>query len=85
LAKFSSTIKYLWSASGNNWRLPTTSYADWPRVYNKTGWVIYENFTGIPINGIITISIGGTGSFNLIGNPYPSALDADKFYFIIVK
>jgi hypothetical protein len=39
-------------------------------------WVIYENFTGIPINGIITISIGGTGSFNLIGNPYPSALDA---------
>jgi hypothetical protein len=41
-----------------------------------------QNFTGIPINGIITISIGGTGSFNL-GNPYPSALDADKFYFII--
>jgi hypothetical protein len=45
----------------------------------------FTNFTGIPINGIITISIGGTGSFNLIGNPYPSALDADKFYFIIVK
>jgi hypothetical protein len=29
---------------------------------------------------IITITIGVTDSFNLIGNPYPSALDADKFY-----
>jgi hypothetical protein len=33
-----------------------------------------KTFTGIPNNGSITISIGGTGSFNLIGNPYPSAL-----------
>jgi hypothetical protein len=33
---------------------------------------------GILIMGI-TISIGGTGSFNLIGNPYPSALDASQF------
>jgi hypothetical protein len=41
--------------------------------------VILRNFTGIPNNGIITISIGGTGSFNLIGNPYPSALDASQF------
>jgi hypothetical protein len=51
-------------------------------IIRRDGW-FYENFTGIPINGIITISIGGTGSFNLIGNPYPSVLDADKFYFII--
>jgi hypothetical protein len=36
-------------------------------------------FTGIP-NGSIPITIGVTDSFNLIGNPYPSALDADKFY-----
>jgi hypothetical protein len=27
-----------------------------------------------------SITIGVTDSFNLIGNPYPSALDADKFY-----
>jgi hypothetical protein len=88
LAKFSSTIKYLWSASGNNWRLPTL-----PLMQIGQGYIIRRDvagdftgtFTGIPINGIITISIGGTGSFNLIGNPYPSALDADKFYFIIVK
>jgi hypothetical protein len=37
-----------------------------------------KTFTGIP-NGI-PITIGVTDSFNLIGNPYPSALDADKFY-----
>jgi hypothetical protein len=41
--------------------------------------VIYGNFTGIPNNGSIPITIGGTGSFNLIGNPYPSAINADKF------
>jgi hypothetical protein len=32
---------------------------------------------GVP-NGTIT-STGGTGTSNLIGNPYPSALDADSF------
>ncbi|MGO4773713.1 T9SS sorting signal type C domain-containing protein [Flavobacterium sp. W22_SRS_FK3] len=36
-------------------------------------------FKGIPINGKITTTIGNTDSFNLIGNPYPSALDADTF------
>jgi hypothetical protein len=40
-----------------------------------------KTFTGIPNNGSITISIGGTGSFNLIGNPYPSALDASRFRY----
>jgi hypothetical protein len=39
-----------------------------------------KTFTGIPNNGSIPITIGVTDSFNLIGNPYPSALDADKFY-----
>ncbi|WP_052257270.1 T9SS sorting signal type C domain-containing protein, partial [Flavobacterium sp. AED] len=41
---------------------------------------LYEaNFKGVPNNGTITVSIGGLDSSNLIGNPYPSALDADKF------
>ena len=41
---------------------------------------LYEaNFKGVPNNGIITIPIGGLDSSNLIGNPYPSALDANKF------
>ncbi|GGF21045.1 T9SS type A sorting domain-containing protein [Flavobacterium limi] len=36
-------------------------------------------FKGIPNNGKIKTTIGGADSFNLIGNPYPSALDADVF------
>ncbi|MFV5683899.1 T9SS sorting signal type C domain-containing protein [Flavobacterium sp. GB2R13] len=41
---------------------------------------LYEaNFKGVPNNGTITIPIGGLDSLNLIGNPYPSALDANKF------
>jgi hypothetical protein len=41
-------------------------------------------FTGVPNNGNITIpvlytGIDSLGTSNLIGNPYPSALDADKF------
>ncbi|MDD3003776.1 T9SS sorting signal type C domain-containing protein [Flavobacterium sp.] len=44
-------------------------------VYNAT-------FTGIPNNGTVTHAITGsttTDKFNLLGNPYPSALDADAF------
>ena len=36
-------------------------------------------FKGIPVNGKIKTTIGNADSFNLIGNPYPSALDADIF------
>jgi endonuclease I len=37
-------------------------------------------FNGIPNNGIINVPIvKGAGTFNLIGNPYPSALDIDLF------
>ncbi len=36
-------------------------------------------FKGIPNNGIINLPLQTANSYNLIGNPYPSALDADKF------
>jgi uncharacterized delta-60 repeat protein len=36
-------------------------------------------FKGIPNNGKIEIKLGQNDSFNLIGNPYPSAIDADLF------
>ncbi|MGO4819906.1 MULTISPECIES: T9SS sorting signal type C domain-containing protein [unclassified Flavobacterium] len=36
-------------------------------------------FSGVPNNGNLSVPIGPTGTSNLIGNPYPSALDADTF------
>ena len=36
-------------------------------------------FTGAPNNGVVSLPIGPLGNSVLIGNPYPSALDADKF------
>ena len=41
--------------------------------------VFKASFSGIPNNGIFTAFIGCTGTSNLIGNPYPSAIDADTF------
>jgi hypothetical protein len=37
------------------------------------------SFIGTPNNGTINIPIEGNDHFNLIGNPYPSAIDADVF------
>lgn len=38
-------------------------------------------FMGTPINGLVTapISKAGDNKYNLIGNPYPSAIDIDRF------
>jgi hypothetical protein len=41
---------------------------------------IFEGvFTGIPNNGDIPVPTAGAGHWNLIGNPYPSAVDAEAF------
>lgn len=37
------------------------------------------NFNGKPNNGTVTTPISGPEKWNLIGNPYPSAIDAEKF------
>ena len=45
-----------------------------------TGTVFSGIFEGIPNNGVITVPAqGGSGNWNLIGNPYPAAIDAEKF------
>ena len=42
--------------------------------------LLYDaSFYGIPNNGTKTIAIGPSGTSNLLGNPYPSAIDADQF------
>ena len=43
-----------------------------PGLYDAT-------FVGVPNNGTKTRAIGPIGTSNLIGNPYPSAIDADTF------
>lgn len=43
-----------------------------PQIFNGS-------FNGVPNNGTITIPIAGPNNLNLIGNPYPSALNADLF------
>jgi hypothetical protein len=65
----SSTTKYLWNATVNNWRVPTLDLMQIGQGYiirqMETG-DFTKTFTGIPNNGSIPITIGG--SFNLIGN-----------------
>ena len=36
-------------------------------------------FTGAPNNGVVDINVIGNDKFNLIGNPYPSAINIDDF------
>lgn len=54
------------------------------RVSNSNDFTV--NFTGEPNNGIITRTLSGvsnpdpsTNYWNLLGNPYPSAIDAEAF------
>jgi hypothetical protein len=35
-------------------------------------------FTGVPNNGDVTLNVT-SGTYNAVGNPYPSTIDADKF------
>lgn len=54
-------------------RAPQTFSTTVPAVYNG-------QFSGVPNNGFITQPVyNATGTWNLLGNPYASALDADRF------
>ncbi|RZJ65200.1 MAG: hypothetical protein EOO50_14635 [Flavobacterium sp.] len=51
-----------------------------PDDYDQFMPVVYHaNFNGVPNNGEFTVPIivNGAHDFNLVGNPYPSAIDAD--------
>ena len=85
------SIKYLsglfYSFTSGNWSWETPSNV----MVKGKGYIIrapqnnnppsfYDGiFTGVPNNGTVTITTGAAGTFNLIGNPYPSAIDAGKF------
>ncbi|MGA9637319.1 T9SS sorting signal type C domain-containing protein [Flavobacterium sp.] len=46
-----------------------------------TPFIKTATFIGTPNNGIIPVSIVGGDASNLIGNPYPSAVNADAFLY----
>ncbi|RYZ56489.1 MAG: T9SS sorting signal type C domain-containing protein, partial [Sphingobacteriales bacterium] len=54
------------------------SYTSTPTVFN--GVFNGGSNDGVPNNGIISEPIVGGTKYNLLGNPYPSAIDADLFY-----
>jgi len=56
-------------------RVPKPNF--WPNPAATT-WEQPVAFIGVPNNGDYSFS-AGAGEFNLIGNPYPSAIDATKF------
>lgn len=56
-------------------RAPDSYYAAYPFFSS----IFEATFTGEPNNGVKTIAVGASGTYNLLGNPYPSAIDAVKF------
>jgi Ig-like domain CHU_C associated len=87
----SSSLFYSFNSSVNNWayELPTTIMSTAKGYISRapsnlnysTPQVTLTTFNGTPNNGIINASIvKSTGTtYNLIGNPYPSAIDIDTF------
>ena len=80
---------YSFNPSINNWAYETGATAMAPGVgyigctpanFGASN-VLQTFFNGVPNNGVITTSIikSAAGGFNLIGNPYPSAIDIDLF------
>jgi hypothetical protein len=85
-----SSVFYSFSPTINNWVNESAATIMAPGVgyiarapnnltYNPTQ-VVETVFSGVPNNGVISTSIiKSTGTYNLLGNPYPSALDIDLF------
>jgi hypothetical protein len=84
-----SSLMYYFSPTINNWvyqasgvMLQGLGYigrAPGNLTYSPTQ-IVETSFVGVPGNGVIlTPILKSTSTYNLIGNPYPSAIDADLF------
>ncbi len=85
-----NSLFYSFSPTINNWVYQTGATTMAPGVgyigrapggltYSPTQ-IVETEFEGVPNNGVVTASIvKSSGSYNLIGNPYPSAIDVDLF------
>jgi hypothetical protein len=78
---FDAALTNYWVAIGNTSVMtPGKGYiVRAPQTFDLAVAQVYNaSFTGVPNNGTITTPIVA-GNFNLIGNPYPSALNVDTF------
>lgn len=77
-----SFFNYAWQreSPSNNMIVGKGYIIQGPRNFSPTMPEKYEAvFKGIPNNGIINVNVGSANIYNLVGNPYPSTLDADVF------
>ncbi len=84
-----SSTFYSFDAISNNWHKELTTNTmglgkgyifQAPESFSATTSAIFEAaFSGIPNNGLVSLPIAKTKIPNLIGNPYPSSLNADAF------
>ncbi len=80
---------YSFDPSVNNWKQESSATSmvagtgyiiRGPESFDNSSRTVYEaTFNGVPINGNINISGVVPDASYLLGNPYPSALDADSF------
>lgn len=78
---FDAAVSNYWASIANTATMtPGMGYIiTAPQTFDLVSPQTYAaSFSGVPNNGTITAPIV-SGKFNLIGNPYPSALDIDKF------
>ena len=84
-----SSTFYSFDAISNNWHKELTTNTmglgkgyifQAPESFSAMTPAIFEAaFSGIPNNGLVSLPIAKTKTPNLIGNPYPSSLNADAF------
>jgi hypothetical protein len=85
-----NSLFYSFSPTSNNWVWQAGSAIMSPGIgyigrapgglNYTTSQIVETNFVGVPNNGTISIPIlKSSGTYNLIGNPYPSAIDIDLF------
>ncbi|WP_284653035.1 hypothetical protein [Flavobacterium terrisoli] len=86
-----NSLFYSYDASGKIWVGETGATVMTPGIgyigrapdtltYSPTQ-IVETTFVGVPNNGVINVPVikNGIPSYNLIGNPYPSAIDIDVF------
>jgi uncharacterized delta-60 repeat protein len=83
-----SFFDYAWKreSASNNMILGKGYIIQGPKHFSATIPEKYEAvFKGNPNNGIVNVNIGPANTYNLVGNPYPSTLDATTFLNINKK